>query len=444
MESHLSQNLLSRNVRLFIWFRVLFNARFYYPVFAVFFTDMGLSVAQFLWLNAIWALTIVVCEVPSGVLADLLGRRKLVIFSALSMAVEMLLLIVAPEGAGWWLFGVCAVNRVLSGLAEAAASGADEALAYDSLKQLEGKGEKLEESWDDVLVATMRWRSLAMVIAMLIGGVVYDHTKMTYWLGDLPRWLTMKLPVILCFISACFCVVIAFRMSDLGVQKKKPGEGCCMADIGKGVREAVSWVLQTRWIAVVIVAGFLIDAVTRTFVTLQSSYFRHIELPDYSYGIIGGIMSLGGWVVPVYVKRLAARFSPRTNVMIAGGVGCVGLVGVAVAKDLWGVLPSFVVMLALTHIGFLLSRYINRGAPSDKRASILSVSSLTLNITYGLFSIFVGLRMGAVAVEQGDKVAFTQILNLMPAVLLGSLIIWYVSVRFSFGRINQTKIHNGH
>ncbi|RPJ75670.1 MAG: MFS transporter, partial [Desulfobacteraceae bacterium] len=44
-----------RNVTLFIWFRLFFNARFYYPVFTVLFLDFGLSLEQFALLNAAWA-----------------------------------------------------------------------------------------------------------------------------------------------------------------------------------------------------------------------------------------------------------------------------------------------------------------------------------------------------------------------------------------------------
>ena len=36
-----------RNVRLFIAFRVFFNARFYYPIFAILFLDFGLTLSQF-------------------------------------------------------------------------------------------------------------------------------------------------------------------------------------------------------------------------------------------------------------------------------------------------------------------------------------------------------------------------------------------------------------
>ena len=66
---------LERNVRRFILFRVLFNARFYYPVFAILFLDLGLTPEQFALANTVWAVAIVLLEVPSGALADLVGRR---------------------------------------------------------------------------------------------------------------------------------------------------------------------------------------------------------------------------------------------------------------------------------------------------------------------------------------------------------------------------------
>ena len=48
-----------RNVRLFIAFRLFFNARFYYPVFTILFLDFGLTLEQFALLNAAWAAAIV-------------------------------------------------------------------------------------------------------------------------------------------------------------------------------------------------------------------------------------------------------------------------------------------------------------------------------------------------------------------------------------------------
>ena len=76
-----------RNLRAFTFFRMFFSARFYYPVFALLFLDFGLSLEQFGILNAVWAATIVFCEVPSGA-GSTIGRRNLLI-TGLCMCVEM-------------------------------------------------------------------------------------------------------------------------------------------------------------------------------------------------------------------------------------------------------------------------------------------------------------------------------------------------------------------
>ena len=136
---------------------MLFNARFYYPVLAVLFLDLGLSATQYTLLNFAWALAIVAVDLPAGVLADRIGRRPLVVAAAVSMVVEMVLLCVAPRNGGTALFLCCLANRLLSGAAEGMASGADEALVFDSLAE---RGR--EKEWPLVLDQVMRWQSLGL------------------------------------------------------------------------------------------------------------------------------------------------------------------------------------------------------------------------------------------------------------------------------------------
>ena len=114
---------LSRNIPLFIAFRVLFNARWYYPVMAVLFLDFGLSVEEFALLNVAWAAAIVGLEVPSGALADQFGRKRMVVFAAILMVIEMAVFAFTPRGNPTLLFALFLVNRMLSGAAEASRAG---------------------------------------------------------------------------------------------------------------------------------------------------------------------------------------------------------------------------------------------------------------------------------------------------------------------------------
>src|SRR5471030_2005165 len=99
-----------RNWRRFVLFRVLFNSRFYYPVLAVLFLDLGLSGTQYTLLNFAWALAIVFTDLPAGVLADRIGRKPLVVAAASCMVVEMGLLCVAPRQGGLVLLLCCLAN----------------------------------------------------------------------------------------------------------------------------------------------------------------------------------------------------------------------------------------------------------------------------------------------------------------------------------------------
>ena len=206
--------LLPKNVRLFLVFRVLFNARFYYPVLAIMFVDLGLTLDQYALLNVAWAASIVAFELPLGAVSDRLGRRPLIIGAAARMVVEMGVLAFAPTGNATLLFWVFIVNRVLSGLAEAAASGADEALAYDTLMEDDRQGE-----WPQVLTHLQRLSAAGFLLSTLIGAMVYDAdllNRIGSFLGldfGLAAADTVRFPVYLTLLMAvgAFCVTLRMR-----------------------------------------------------------------------------------------------------------------------------------------------------------------------------------------------------------------------------------------
>src|SRR5260370_23271734 len=112
-----SSDAADRNWRRFVLFRVLFNSRFYYPVLAVLFLDLGLSATQYTLLNFAWAIAIVCTDLPAGALADRIGRRPLVIAAAVAMVIERAVLSVAPARGGTPHFLLCVRDRVPAGVA---------------------------------------------------------------------------------------------------------------------------------------------------------------------------------------------------------------------------------------------------------------------------------------------------------------------------------------
>ncbi|WP_395575492.1 MFS transporter [Streptomyces sp. BK79] len=98
-----------------------------YPVYALLFSDTGLSVWQMSSLFALWSLTGVLLEVPSGAWADAVSRRALLVLGPLLTAAGFALWVLVPS------YGAFALGFVLWGAGGALGSGALEALVYDEL-----------------------------------------------------------------------------------------------------------------------------------------------------------------------------------------------------------------------------------------------------------------------------------------------------------------------
>lgn len=376
----------------YVWFTTLYNARAYYPILAILFLDLGLTLDQYVLLNMVWAASIFLFEVPSGALADTIGRKTLLVSAAVLMIAEMTCLLLAPKDGGWLLVSLCVANRSLSGLSEAAASGADEALAYDSLP-----AENREDAWDDTLAMAMRYRSVAFVLAMVIGGLMYDPSIINRLLPEgfqIGRSLAHRLPIALVLLQGVACLVITLRM----VEPRKIHEGSvwksCRKAIGLTLRTA-RWVFTTPTTLVIVVIGLSIDSVVRNFATITSSYYRLIDLPEWSYGFIGAAIGVGGYIVPGIAARLNKRDGTYCNLARAAAFALIGLCGIASASGWWNLFPAALLMMTMGFLSFTISRALNKESPSDQRATVLSVKGLAFNLGYGGFSLAFSMLLAA-------------------------------------------------
>jgi len=387
-----------RNPRLFVLFTTFYNARAYYPVLAVLFLDLGLSLEQYVLLNAVWAAAVFLFEVPSGALADVIGRKRLLVFSASLMVVEMGILLVAPKDGGMVLFALCLLNRFLSGTSEAAASGADEAIAYDSLPA-DGR----QAAWDEVLVTAMRWRAAGFLIAMTLGGLLYDPSWINSWLPEnleLPVATARRLPVVLVFLQAIACLVICLCFEETTPHADHAADRC-RAAFQLTLRTARQ-AFTTPVIAVVLVGGLLIDAVTRNFATLASEYYRLIGIPGWAFGVIGSAIAVGNWFIPSIAAKVNRRFQSVGALVLGGWVAASGLLLLVPAWPWAGVIPVMLLMMTLGFVSFTVSRHLHRVAESGQRATLLSVKGLAFNLAYGGYSLAFSLLLtGLGKPEQG-------------------------------------------
>lgn len=387
----MSRTPLSRNIPIFIAFRVLFNARWYYPVLAVLFLDFGLSVEEYALLNVAWAAAIVGLEVPSGALADQFGRKRMVVFAAALMVVEMAVFAFAPRGNPTLLFALFLVNRMLSGAAEASASGADEALAYDSLVAEGRAGE-----WPHVLEHLMRWQSVAFFVTMMVGAAAYDAAfvqRIVDAVGlpwKVTQEMAMRFPIYLTLANAVLALLATLSLRE----PQKHGTAIVsVATTWKVTFATGSWIAQTPLALGVILAGMSLDSIVRLFLTVASNYYRLIAVPEAAFGLIGSGFAVIGFLVPALARRLVVRWKITGNLVFVAALTLAGLAGAALVVPIYGLLWLVPLGVAMSLTQFYVSHYLNKAVTdSGRRATVLSFRGLAFNLAYGgVGLLFAGL-----------------------------------------------------
>ena len=385
----LREILQIRNVRYFLMFRSSYFARFYYPIFTLLYLDYGLTLSQFAMLNVVWAATIVLAEVPSGAFADTLGRKKLVVLSSIVMFVEIAMIAVVPIGNPTLVFNVFLINRILSGLAMALASGADEALAYDTLKD-QGK----EELWPRVLQIQLRIASSVGIFVTLLGAAMYDVNFMSgvYQFLGLAEPLStqdiMRIPVYATLIVAMIAIYAATNMRE--AKKTLPAHHTKMATTIASLKLTGitgKWVLSTPYVLFTLLYYSLFEHTSRMFLTMNSQYYRAIDIPIIYFGLIGAGISLLKILLAGQSRRLAESMAPKKFIVVMGLATMATYYWISLGWSIYGVIPALLLIFIIMTMNIFISYHLNKKTESHNRATVLSFKGLMFNLGYGSIGI---------------------------------------------------------
>ncbi|MEZ9437264.1 MFS transporter [Vibrio atlanticus] len=377
------------NVRYFLMFRSSYFARFYYPIFTLLYLDYGLTLSQFAMLNVVWAATIVLAEVPSGAFADTLGRKKLVVLSSIVMFVEIAMIALVPTGNPDLIFIFFLINRILSGLAMALASGADEALAYDTLKE-QGN----EELWPRVLQIQLRVASTVGIFVTLIGAAMYDVNFMAnifHFLGLSEPESTkdlMRIPVFATLFVAMIAIYAAINMRE--EKKMMPSDQTKLATTIASLKltaDTGKWVLATPYVLFMLLYYSLFEHTSRMFLTMNSQYYLAIDIPIIYFGFIGAGISLLKIILAGQSRRLAESMEPKTFIVVMGLASMATYYWISLGWTIYGVIPALVLIFIIMTMNIFISYHLNKKTESHNRATVLSFKGLMFNLGYGLIGI---------------------------------------------------------
>jgi MFS family permease len=335
-------------------------ASFIWGINTIFLLDAGLSNLEAFAANAFFTVGMVVFEVPTGIVADTIGRRMSYLLGTVTLAASTLFYVLLWQiEAPFWEW---AIASMLLGLGFTFFSGAVEAWLVDALAATGFTGE----------IETVFGRGQIVTGAGMLTGSVAG--------GFIAAQISLGAPFVLRGVVLAVMFVVAFRMMhDVGFTPEKGGRP--LAEMRKIAEASIEYgwrVPAVKWLMVE--ALFAGGVGIYGFYALQP-YLLELYGDPEAYQVAGlvaavvaGAQIVGGMAAP----RIRRMFKRRTSALLVTATLS------ALSLAVMGAIESFAVVIAAVVVWGLLfaatmpirQAYLNGLIPSRQRATILSFDSM--------------------------------------------------------------------
>ncbi len=336
------------------------------PVLSLLLIDKGASLSNISIIMGIYSLTVVVLELPTGILADVIGRKKIF---CLSLIVALLGYSVILIGQG--MIFLC-IGIIFYGCSRALSSGSFDALFIDSYIETFGK-DKLHK----ITVRLSVLDSLGLSLGALTGGL-------------LPKFslnLIVDIGIFdLNLIVEILLIIIVLLLSVIFISENYKSEIRRHISLKDHMKDSSLIVLKNKTIKCIFISAFATGFFLLTIETYWQPHFTSL-LPDNSMYWLLGIISflcfassiLGSVISEKIIEKY--NFDLKKSYLILRTVLVSSLIFVALQLNAY----SFIVFYSLVYLFLGMSNVpenviLNSEIPSEIRASVLSVNSLILQL----------------------------------------------------------------
>jgi len=360
------------------------------PAIVPVYRSCGLDATQMLLVQAIFSAASVSFEVPSGYLADVLGRRRALLIGAVGMAAGMTMYGLAT---GFWQFGDA---EIVLAFGYSLFSGTESALIFDTLK-----AESREAEYTRIEGTAEAWTRVGTATAAVAGGLLA-----AVWL---------RLP----FVANAGTALIMFVIAITLVEPPRPTLAV-RASVRQILRISRHSLADARLLPVMLLsAGLFAVGVIGIW-----GYFLRLTnhgITVASYGVYFAVFQGASAVGAASATRLTGILGRRGSYAFLAVIPAV-LIVLACTSAPW---PVLLTPLAAAGWGFstpLLLNVLNRHIDSDRRATVLSVSALLGRVLFVAVSPVFGLLSDRIS----DRAAFGFLVGVF-AVLAGTA--WWLKKR---------------
>ncbi len=333
------------------------------PIWVVLLESRNLSFTEIMVLDAVFAVTIVLAEVPTGYLGDSIGRRTSMLLSALIVSACSLAFAVAQR------FETFLVVYFIWAIAITMRSGNDSAWLYDTLKQYGA----------EATFTRVRGRGFSV---LLITGAA--SSLAAGWLAD----VDIRYPFVAFSALGVVSAVVLLTMPEPTIEAASDAESLSLAH----VREVIQRKLFRPPLRAFVMFVALFYAATWSIEILVQPVSTRIGLGFGELGIMYAAFAVAGAIASGYADRIKETIGVQRWLMAASvalGVSLVFTLAVPLVA-----LPAFLLMHTTFNAALpMVEQHLNDRMPSVGRATVLSAMSMAVSVA----SVPLKLGSGALA-----------------------------------------------
>lgn len=357
---------IHRNIRTYYMYSIFAELLILGPILVLFLLAKGLSFTEIMLLQSIASVSVVVFEVPTGAIADKIGRKFSMGLGSILWAVSLLIYVL---GTNFFIF---AIAEILFSLGSTLKSGADTALIYDSLKEM-----NREKEFPKIEGHARSLSLIAQAIGSLIAGFIYSFNR------NLPMLVSIL------FMVVTFVTTLGFIEPSLEVKKEKRITGYF-----KQIYESGRYVLSHEKIKAILFFSMVFFIFYRAGFWYFQPYMKAVNIPVVWFGAIFFLFNITAALVSKLNHKIMEITKPRTLTVMALLI-IVSFFILGITKIWIGVIAILLQQAARGLYRPVTRKYLNKHIPSDKRATILSFQSLVTSLAVAITSPFVGMLMDA-------------------------------------------------
>lgn len=354
---------------------VLLNLRFTRIINVIFIVKfLKLSLIQFAFLQSVFLCSQLISEVPTGILGDIIKRKKIILFGLCLLTISPLLTLLPLITGQHFSYYILLVVFIVEGIGNAFLSGADDALFFEALRS-EGK----QEIYGRIRGKMQLVCALALGIATFIGGLLYSIDVC------LP-YISQSVTVILSML-----VILATPENrNLSSENSNKNESHRLKDLFFVFYKVTK---SSKILFMVLFTCIIVSAINVIF-TFLPEYFSKIGISDSNNGIIFMIFSIFGGIVATQ----AYKISKVSISKIIQTVSILLLSSILLQIIHYNITLIFSLLLLYIIIDILdpiIMEMLHLWVEDKSRATIISGLSFSISLTTMLMNpiISVGIRV---------------------------------------------------